>query len=85
MSQVISNVPAAVLLSKFTDHVAALYLGVTVGGSGYFLLPLATSLRSDSIRHLFMMASQKIYPAIYLDQCCLSVIFFGIGFVLVTI
>lgn len=44
MSQVISNVPAAVLLSKFTDHVAALYLGVTVGGLGTFIASLANLL-----------------------------------------
>jgi Na+/H+ antiporter NhaD/arsenite permease-like protein len=44
MSQVISNVPAAVLLSKFTNHVAALYLGVTVGGLGTFIASLANLL-----------------------------------------
>lgn len=43
-SQVISNVPAAVLLSKFTTHVTGLYLGVTVGGLGTLIASLANLL-----------------------------------------
>ena len=44
MSQVISNVPAAVLLSKFTTRVGPLYIGVTVGGLGTFIASLANLL-----------------------------------------
>lgn len=44
ISQIISNVPAAVLLSKFTTHIPALYLGVTVGGLGTLIASLANLL-----------------------------------------
>ena len=48
-SQVISNVPAAVLLSGFTDNAAALLLGTDIGGLGRSLplwpvsFPMASS------------------------------------------
>ncbi|WP_242327543.1 SLC13 family permease [Lactococcus lactis] len=43
-SQVISNVPAAVLLSKFTRQLSPLYLGVTIGGLGTLVASLANLL-----------------------------------------
>lgn len=43
-SQVISNVPAAVLLANFTQNYQALYLGVTVGGLGTLVASLANLL-----------------------------------------
>ena len=42
VSQVISNVPAAVLLSGFTDHAAALLSGVNIGGLGTPIASLAS-------------------------------------------
>lgn len=41
-SQVISNVPAAVLLSGFTDHWKELLIGVNVGGLGTLIASLAS-------------------------------------------
>lgn len=41
-SQVISNVPAAVLLSGFTDHAKALLYGTNVGGLGTLIASLAS-------------------------------------------
>ena len=41
-SQVISNVPAALLLSAFTDNARALLLGVNVGGLGTPIASLAS-------------------------------------------
>lgn len=41
-SQVISNVPAALLLSNFTDNARALLLGVDIGGLGTPIASLAT-------------------------------------------
>lgn len=41
-SQVISNVPAAVLLSGFTDNVRGLLAGVNVGGLGTLIASLAS-------------------------------------------
>ena len=41
-SQVISNVPAAMLLSGFTDNFKALLLGVNIGGLGTLIASLAS-------------------------------------------
>ena len=41
-SQVISNVPAAILLSGFTDQYAALLRGVNIGGLGTLIASLAS-------------------------------------------
>ena len=41
-SQVISNVPAAVLLSGFTDEAAALLLGTDIGGLGTLVASMAS-------------------------------------------
>lgn len=43
-SQLISNVPAAVLLSQFTNHVYPLFLGVSVDGLGTLIASLANLL-----------------------------------------
>ena len=42
LSQVISNVPAAVLLSGFTDNCRALLLGTNIGGLGTLIASLAS-------------------------------------------
>lgn len=42
VSQVISNVPAAILLSGFTDNAKALLLGVNIGGLGTPIASLAS-------------------------------------------
>lgn len=39
-SQVISNVPAAILLSQFTDDYPALLVGVNIGGAGTLVASL---------------------------------------------
>ena len=41
-SQVISNVPACLLLSPFTDSTGALMLGVNLGGLGTLVASLAS-------------------------------------------
>lgn len=41
-SQIISNVPAAVLLSGFTDHWKELLIGVNIGGLGTLIASLAS-------------------------------------------
>ncbi len=42
LSQVISNVPAAILLSGFTDNARALLYGVNIGGLGTLIASLAS-------------------------------------------
>ena len=41
-SQVISNVPAAILLSGFTDNLAALVVGTNIGGLGTIIASMAS-------------------------------------------
>lgn len=41
-SQVISNVPAAMLLSSFTDRITALILGTDIGGLGTLIASMAS-------------------------------------------
>ena len=41
-SQVISNVPAAILLSKYSQNTSALLLGVNIGGLGTLIASLAS-------------------------------------------
>lgn len=55
-SQVISNVPAAVLLSHFTDAWQSLLVGVNVGGAGTFVGSLASLI---AIRH-FVIARATV-------------------------
>ena len=42
VSQVISNVPAAIMLSGFTDNARALVIGVNIGGLGTLVASLAS-------------------------------------------
>ena len=41
-SQIISNVPAAILLSRFTDDYQGLLVGVNIGGAGTLVASLAS-------------------------------------------
>lgn len=41
-SQIISNVPAALLLSGFTDNTAALIIGTNLGGLGTLIASMAS-------------------------------------------
>lgn len=50
-SQIISNVPAALLLSGFTDHAKALLLGVDIGGLGTPVASLASLISLKLYSH----------------------------------
>ena len=50
-SQIISNVPAALLLSDFTDHSRALLLGVNIGGLGTPIASLASLISMKLYAH----------------------------------
>lgn len=56
-SQVISNVPAAVILSHFTDAWQPLLIGVNIGGAGTFVGSLASLI---AIRYFSL--SRKVFP-----------------------
>ncbi len=57
LSQVISNVPAAIVLSHFTEAWQPLLIGVNVGGAGTFVGSLASLI---AIRYYSL--SRKVFP-----------------------
>lgn len=63
-SQLISNVPAAVLLSKFIGHFTLIYLGVTIGGLGTLVASLANLLAFRQYQ-LYARASSPIKFLLY--------------------
>ena len=58
--QVISNVPSAILLSRFTNEVHALLLGVNIGGTGTLIASLASLITFSEYRILYP-GKGKIY------------------------
>ena len=50
--QVISNVPSAILLSRFTNNYHALLLGVNIGGTGTLISSLASLITFSHYRNL---------------------------------
>lgn len=57
--QVISNVPSAILLSRFTDQYQALLLGVNIGGTGTLISSLASLITFSEFRILYPAQSKK--------------------------
>ncbi len=51
--QVISNVPSAVLLSRFTENFSALLLGVNIGGTGTLIASLASLITFSEFKILY--------------------------------
>ena len=61
-SQIISNVPAAILISHFTDNAKELILGVNIGGIG----TLISSLASLISYKLYTKKKNKMEKKVYL-------------------
>ena len=57
--QVISNVPSAILLSKFTTDYAPLLLGVNIGGTGTLIASLASLITFSEFRILHPEETKK--------------------------
>lgn len=57
--QVISNVPSAILLSRFTGDYAALLLGVNIGGTGTLIASLASLITFSEFRLLHPEQTKK--------------------------
>ena len=71
LSQCISNVPAAVMLSGFTENAKELLLGVNLGGLGTPIASLASL-----ISYQFYSKTQQSHPGKYL--AVFSAVNFGI-------
>ncbi len=57
--QVISNVPSAILLSKFTTDYPSLLLGVNIGGTGTLIASLASLITFNEFRILHPKETKK--------------------------
>ena len=57
--QIISNVPSAILLSKFTSDYPALLLGVNIGGTGTLIASLASLITFNEFRILYPKQVKK--------------------------
>lgn len=71
VSQIISNVPAAVLLSTFTKDYKALILGTNLGGLGTLVASLASL-----ISYKFYVKTEQAKPGKYLGVFTLYNVFF---------
>ena len=57
--QVISNVPSAILLSRFTENYPALLLGVNIGGTGTIIASLASLITFNEFKLLHPNQTKK--------------------------
>ncbi len=57
--QFISNVPSAILLSRFTNDYHALLLGVNIGGTGTLIASLASLITFNEFRVLYPKQTKK--------------------------
>ena len=57
--QVISNVPSAILLSRFTNDYPALLLGVNIGGTGTLIASLASLITFSEFKVLYPNQTKK--------------------------
>lgn len=81
LSQVISNVPAAMLLSKFTENYSELLIGVNLGGLGTLIASMA-SVISYKLYASTKGAQTGKYLAVF---TAINVLFLGILWAAVTI
>lgn len=80
-SQVISNVPAAVLLSRFTQDHQALLAGVSVGGCGTLIASMA-SLISYKL-HIRSGGERKKYLLVFTTINVLFLLILGLTFIFI--
>lgn len=83
ISQFISNVPAAILLSGFTDAISPLLIGINVGGLGTLIASMASLISyklycktkdSNSLQYiaLFTLYSLIFLACLILEYVCLT-------------
>lgn len=59
--QVISNVPSAILLSRFTEDYRSLLLGVNIGGTGTLIASLASLITFSEYRILYPESGKRYF------------------------
>ena len=85
LSQFISNVPAAVLLSAFTSRVNAVYLGVSIGGLGTIIASLANLLAWRQYQRQIEEINYSFPVKLMVINLLLLLIFIAVGFVILKI
>ncbi len=72
--QIISNVPTAILLSKFTSNYKELLLGVNIGGTGTLISSLASLITFNTFRKNYPEKTKQYLKLFVL----LNIIFLGV-------
>nr|CCC57595.1 di-and tricarboxylate transporter [Weissella thailandensis fsh4-2] len=85
LSQFISNVPAAVLLSAFTSRVNAVYLGVSIGGLGTIIASLANLLAWRQYQRQIEEINYSFPVKLMVINLLLLLIFIALGFAILTV
>lgn len=68
-SQVISNVPAALLLSGFTENVKALIVGTNLGGLGTLIASMASLISYKQVASQIPRGKETVFWMVYSGQC----------------
>lgn len=85
VSQMISNIPAAVLISPFTRHSMAVVLGADIGGIGTIVASMATLITYRMIRVQNRKEAHQFSRIFFLSNFCFLVVAGAIGlFILLT-
>ena len=69
ISQVISNVPAAILLSNYTDNFPALLIGTNLGGLGTLIASMASLISWKQIAAKECRAEKALFPHVHPVEC----------------
>lgn len=77
LSQLISNVPAAVVLSSFTEHYRALLFGVSAGGLGTLIASLASLISYKLYIKTFQTEKQVYLKVFYVSNLAFLVVMVG--------
>lgn len=80
LSQVISNVPAAILIAPFTSYKKAVLLGVNVGGLGTLIASLANLIGYKLIKQALPQEQKKFQQKFYLVNILYLFLIGSIGY-----
>ena len=82
VSQVISNVPAALLLSGFTDNARGLLIGTNLGGLGTLIASMASLISFKSLSRAYPDQKGKYLVWFTLSTLLFLIALLGLQFIL---
>ncbi len=80
LSQIISNVPAALLLSGFTDRYRALIVGVNLGGLGTLIASMASLISYKQLAREYPRQKRRYFLCFTIANAAMLLILAGAGF-----